>query len=305
MTDVMTDDSASAEPAETLEPEIVDQAEPDEGDQDIGDDNPDDQPDSEEEEDDGLVDWSDDSGKTYRVPPQVKDGLMMKADYTRKTMELADSRKAIEAREAQAARLSESQAAFTQEIAQLGALQARLQPFEQVADWPTYLRQAAMQGPEMGARAQADYAEFQALQRQHDQFAYQLSQRVQQRAADAQREDAKLIETGRAELAKAIKGYSPATLDKLTAFAEPFGYSSEEIRQAEADPRAIRVLHLAMTGHEALQQQKKTSTIAQGQKTKPVQTLNRGSGGRIQARPDTDDFAAFERLSDERLKARQ
>lgn len=235
-------------------------------------------------------------GKTFNVPKEIKDGLLRHADYTRKTQEVAEIRKTVEARQATVQQTEQLQAAFAQDIAHLGALNDRLAPYEKVQDWPTYLRTG-------GAEAQAHYAEMQALRGERDAFAQGLGQKVQQRQADEQREAAKQIEEGRVELAKHIKGYGPETLSKLETFAAPFGFSSDEIRQAEADPRSIRILHLAQIGQQALQAQKKTRQLAQGQQTKPVQTL-RGAGGRIAARPDTDDFAAFERMADEASRKR-
>jgi hypothetical protein len=220
---------------------------------------------------------------------------MMQADYTKKTQLLAEDRKGVDALRQTLATQQARQLEFTQEIAHLGALNARLQPYESVQDWPSYIRQG-------GAEAQAQYAEYQALVSQRDRFAQGLGQMVQQRNSEDQRETAKAIDEGRAEIAKHIKGYDDATLSKLEAFAEPFGFGSDEIRQAQSDPRSIRILHLAMVGQQALAQQKRTSTLAQGAKTKPVTTL-RGSGGRIAAKPDTNDFAAFERMADEKLRA--
>ncbi len=300
MTDVMTDDSASAEPVNT--PEYGDDALPqtldaqDDGDGiEVHDDDETELPDG--DEGDGLTDYTAADGKTYRVPAEVKDGLMLKADHTRKTMEVAEQRKALAARDTQIQQTAQRQSEFAGQIAQLGALNAQLAPFVQVQDWPSYIRQG-------GAAAQADYAEYQALTNQRDQFARNLGAQVQQRAADEQRETVEQIEAGRKEIAKHIRGFSPETLDKLTAFAAPFGFSPDEIRQAEADPRSIRILHLAHLGQQALAAQKRTSSIAQSQRTQPVNTL-RGAGGRIAARPDTDDFAAFEKLADQTLKARR
>lgn len=300
MTDTMTDDSASAEPV-TMPDSDADalplslDAQDDGEEVEVSDD--DEAASPEEDDDDGLTDYTAPDGRTYRVPAEVKDGLMLKADHTRKTMALAEERKALLARDEGIQKTAQRQAEFAEHIAHLGALNAKLEPFAQVRDWPSYLRQG-------GAAAQADYAEFQALTNQRDQFARNLGAQVQHRAAEEQRETVELVEAGRKEIAKHIKGYGPETLDKLAAFAVPFGFSPEEIRQAEADPRSIRILHLASLGQQALAAQKRTSTIAQGQKTKPVQTL-RGAGGRIVARPDTDDFAAFERLADERARARK
>lgn len=217
-------------------------------------------------------------GETFKVPPKLKEGLLRQADYTKKTQEVAELRKATEVRAQTLEQTAQRQMEFAQDIAQLGALNGRLEPFNQVPDWPSYIRQG-------GAQAQADYAEYQALVHQRDRFANELGNKVQQKQAEEQRETAKQIEASRAELAKHIKGYTPEIVSKLVPVGERFGFSSEEIRQAESDPRSIRVLHRLMELEDALSKQKTASTIAQGQTTKPVPTI-RGSGGRFQSAPE-------------------
>ena len=235
-------------------------------------------------------------GETLAVPAKIKDALLRHADYTKKTQELATERKTVTETKAQLEQVQARQLEFAGDIAKFGALDAKLQPYLQVQDWGAHIRNHGVQG-------QADYADFQALQAERDQFAKTLGQKVQQRQAEEQRETAKLIEEGRAELAKHIPGYSDATLSKLVDVGAQYGFSSDEIRQAEADPRSLRVLHEASLWREHLARTKKTEAIAQAQKTTPVQTL-RGAGGRIVARPDTDDFTAFERMADEKARAK-
>jgi hypothetical protein len=243
------------------------------------------------EEDLEEVEWE---GKQHRLPKGIKEALLRQADYTQKTQAVAEQAKALQAKEATVTAAVERQTAFLGDVAKLGALNAALEPYEAVKDWPTYLRQG-------GAEAMAHHAEYQALLQQRDGFARQLGEKVQQRQLEEQREAAKHIEIGRAELGKHIKGYGPDTLDKLVAFAAPFGITPDEVRQGEADPRGLRILHLAMVGQEALRQQKRTSTLAQGSKTAPVKPL-RGQGGQIIARPDSDNFEAFERLVESRAR---
>lgn len=255
-----------------------------------------DDPGSDEGEADDLedLDWE---GKSVKVPKGIKDAVLRHDDYTRKTQAVAERSRAVEAREQSVQQAAERQQAFVQDIAQLGALNARLAPFQQVQDWPTYLRSG-------GAEAQAHYAEYLALVHQRDQFAQNLGQRVQQQTRQDLHAQQQAVAAGRVELAKHIKGYGPETLSNMEAFAAPFGFSPEEIRDSEADPRSLRILHLAMVGQRVLQQQKRTSTTTQASKTAPVRAL-RGSGGRLQPRPDTDDFSAFERSLDERSKSKR
>lgn len=298
----ITDNSASAEPVDMLDDDIQDldqdtdtqTLEEGEGDDFSDPDGDDEGEEGDENADDALEDaeWE---GKPFKAPKGVKEAMLRHDDYTKKTQAVAEQRKVVETRAQSLQQVEERQVAFAGDIAKLGALNARLEPFAVIPDWANYIRQG-------GPQAQADYAEYQALTQQRDAFARTLGEKVQQRTEQERQQHAQAIEAGRAELSKHIKGYGPETLSKMETFAAPLGFSPEEIRDAEADPRSLRILHLAMVGQQVLQQQKRTSTIAQGAKTSPVKTL-RGTGGRISARPDTDDFAAFERQQDERAKA--
>ena len=252
-------------------PEVVDEQDALENDvQDSFESNPDEElepqdPEGEEEE----VDYE---GKQYRVPKELKDALLRQADYTRKTQEVAETKRTLAQREESIVKAEQRQAEFLGDVAQLAALNDRLNPLERI-NWPQYLRTG-------GAEAQARWVEFQQAAQARDNFARQLQTKVQQRQADEEREIATLREQGRAELQKHIKGYSPELANKLADFGvAEFGFSKDEILQAEADPRSIRVLHLAWLGQQALNQRKNTEALAQGQQTRPVPTLKRGGGG--------------------------
>lgn len=240
------------------------------------------------------VEWE---GKAFKVPKGIKEAMLRYGDYTQKTQQLSREKTAVEARETALRQAEAYQQAFIKDVAVIGALDSRLEPYASVKDWPSYLRQG-------GVEAQAQYAEFNALMQERQRHLGALQQKVQERTAQEQKAREQAIQAGRQEMQKHIKGYGPDMLSKMEQFAQPFGFSPEEIREAEADPRSLRLLHLAMVGHRALQQQKRTSTVAKSAKAKPV-TPVRGAGGRIVAKPDTDDFAAFERMADERFKPKR
>ena len=74
------------------------------------------------------------NGKVYRAPPEFKDGVMQKADYTRKTMELADQRRLFQAEQ----EMGQVQAAFQKsaepELTKLAALDSQISQFKSL-DW--------------------------------------------------------------------------------------------------------------------------------------------------------------------------
>lgn len=97
----------------------------------------DEQPAEQEEiapEEPGLVELETESGKTYKVPPELKDGYLRHADYTRKTQEIsALQRQATTALEQQALQ-AQFQQVTAAEQQRLSEIQAELQRFKKI-DW--------------------------------------------------------------------------------------------------------------------------------------------------------------------------
>ena len=234
-------------------------------------------------------------GQTYSVPTEIKDALLRNSDYTKKTQELAEQRKALEHSEEELTSLARMQNESMLEIGKLVSLSQQIAPFEQMdaAAWQAY----AQQNPEA---AQRDLVTFQAVKADRDQLIQSLQQKREAQDTERQNAHSKAIDAGRAELKTKIKGYDDQLESKLADFGSRFGFERGEILDAVSDPRSIEVLHLAMIGQEALTQRKQVKKHTQRQKTAPAKTL-RGKGGQYEAAPDTSDFAAFERMADKRL----
>src|SRR5712671_4095938 len=73
-------------------------------------------------------------GKTYQLPPELKDALLRQADYTRKTQEVAQNRKALEAEKAAHDGRSQGMRAHILDAARVMALNDQLTQFDRV-DW--------------------------------------------------------------------------------------------------------------------------------------------------------------------------
>ena len=87
-------------------------------------------------DDDEEIDYE---GEKYRVPPKLKDAFLRMADYTQKTQEVAETRKAIEGERAAfeqernlAAQSYQRQQANLQAYASLSALDGKLEQFGSV-----------------------------------------------------------------------------------------------------------------------------------------------------------------------------
>lgn len=159
--------------------------------------------------DEGLVEVEFE-GKTHKVPQELKDALLRQSDYTRKTQEVAEARKQLEAQQA----FVQQQAVFhqqsAQEFAQLQAVDNQLSQYQSI-DWA-----AALDQDPIGANKA--YIQFQQLQQARSQMAQALGQRQQQfQQAEAQ-QTAQAMEATRQHVQQ-LPGWTPQVdieLDKFT-----------------------------------------------------------------------------------------
>lgn len=247
------------------------------------------EPDSAEDPDEDEIE---DGEKKARVPKWVKEGFLRQSDYTKKTQEVAETRKALEAQAQAVAQQAEFIESNRVEIAKLGKID------HDYAEWKSWIDANPDQA------LPADYHKLTTLKEERDQLAASLRQKAHTASVEAQRADAKALEDMRAELPKAIPGYGPEKEREIFTFATTdLGFAPEEIAGVRS-PKIVKALHLAMLGAKASKAQATAAKQTQAQKTKPPSTL-RGTAGRFTAPPDTSDFAAFERLADAKLAPRK
>jgi Asp-tRNA(Asn)/Glu-tRNA(Gln) amidotransferase A subunit family amidase len=208
------------------------------------------QPDEEEEEVD--VD-----GKKYRVPKALKGALMMQADYTRKTQELAELRRAAEAEKT---RFQQANAEQVQALATVTALDQQLQQFDQI-NW----QQLSDTDP---VQAQKLWMQYTQLKDARQQVATRVQQMEQQRAFETQQEIVKRLEEGHAVLKREIPNWGPDVAKQINEFAaKEYGFQPQELAQI-VDPRIVKVLHNAMVGAQLLKKQQ--GSAQSNQAAKPV-----------------------------------
>lgn len=232
-------------------------------------------------------------GVKHKIPKALKPALMMQADYTRKTQELAEDRKAV-----QAAREAVEQAS-AEEItarARIVATDEQLARFNQV-DWDAWEAQDPFE-------AQKGWRQFQTLQNQRGNLAQNLHQLTGQRTLAAQQETAKRIEEGRAVLERDIPGWSPETGAKLLDFGvKQFGFDRAEIEEF-TDPRMVKVLHAAFEGLQAKGKQQTAQKHVATQVTKPAAKVGATAApkGGLDDRLSTDEW--LKRRNDQVRKGR-
>lgn len=171
-------------------------------------------------------------GKTFKVPPELKDAVLRQADYTRKTQEVAELRKQVETT-LQAVQ-TVSQEEQRAQVA-IGVIDAQLADYEGI-DWDAWEQSDPVS-------AQRGWRQFQTLQGQRNGAVAAWQQATQQRTFLTQQETAKRLEQGQRELAARIPDWSADKAAKLVEFGtKSYGFTQADFNSID-DPRLVQVLH--------------------------------------------------------------
>ncbi len=209
-------------------------------------------------------------------------------DYTRKTQELAEQRKAIEAERQAVSQASTEELnarahliAITNQVSQLDALA------QQNGGWAQWVRNDPFGAQE--AKTSRDLL-IEAGQKTNN-YSEHLKQ---QRTLQEQQATAKLEEQGREAIAKAIPGWNAEKATKLMTDAKAhFGLTSDDL-DGITDPRVVIVLNDAIAWKNHLAKTKKIQAVQKQQGVVPAAKVGGTTARSVTA--DTKDFAAFEKL---------
>ncbi len=194
-----------------------------------------------QEEDLEEFDWN---GKKIKGPKGLKDGLLMQADYTRKTQEIAETRRQLDER---AQHIEQQTKAGEEEMnarAALISIDSDLKSYENV-DWDAWEAQDLF-------AAQAGFRKFQQLQAARGQVAGYLGERQKARTDQTQQDTAKRLQETRQFAETKIKGWTPEVDAKITEFAtKELGFDWNTLKAAYT-PAVYKALHLAYLGHQAI-----------------------------------------------------
>lgn len=222
-------------------------------------------------------------GSKYSIPKALKPALMFQADYTRKTQELADQRRAFEA---DRVRYTQASQEHIQSMAKLVAMDEQLDALNKV-DWRAFTAEDPIQ-------AQQTWMQFSQMKDARQQLAVQLQQQEQQRALGEQQEIAKRIEESRAVLARDIKGWSQQTEDQVVKFlGETYGFSTHDIARAYAPP-VMKMAYDAWMGQELMKKQIAATQRPAATPIRPVPQVGSGAApaGVDPARMSDDEWLA-------------
>lgn len=227
------------------------------------------------------VEWD---GRKYSIPKPLKGGLMMQADYTRKTQEVAEQRRAIER---QAQEFQQRAQASEQEIQAQGMLHFIDNEIKQLSavNWDQFVNENPIE-------ANKQWMRFQGLKDQRATIANDLSQRQSERQQEAERTTRQRLQATQDHAMK-IPGWSPEMDLRIIEFAKSKGASEQEIANAMS-PYVYDILRLAEIGEQTLKRtaSAKPHPAAAAKPTSTVGGRANPGAGKSLADMDMDEYVA-------------
>ena len=273
---VVTEDSQE-QPEETIEqePQVVEEtAEPDvldiDSDESESEEVLDDQTDDEEEEleIEESAETEIDLEATYIIDgvelkgQEIKEGYLRQSDYTRKTQEVSELRKAVEAEQSQAKQNLELG------VTALGMLTSEIDAKLQRYAGANWTEIAAQADPKEYNRMQA---EVQSLQQRKQQLSMQAQHLFQTHNAQAEAMKAEQAQKAVTQLKANIPNWNNNTYSELQRYGVEIGFSEDEMLNA-VDARLFTLLHKAKQADSA-------ATVATKKRVKasPKRAMQSGS----------------------------
>jgi len=211
------------------------------------------------------------AGKQYRLPKELKSALMMHADYTRKTQEVAEGRRALEGER----RTLQLQAAThqnnIQDVVHLANLNMELAAHEQ-RDW----QKLEAEDP---ARAQLELSKYVMLRDRRDALLGRMQQNERRHAIEVAQANARRYEQVSAQLARDIKGWNEVA-PKLAEFAKANGVSDAEMEHLAVNAPLAKLLHKAWLGDQLIRKQSAAAAKADADASTAPEPLKQVAKGR-------------------------
>lgn len=237
---------------------------------------------TEPEEETEEVEWD---GKKYAVPKPLKAGLMMQADYTRKTQEVAEVRKALEARAAEIDQQAELHRETLTQRVQLEKLSDQLSQFQSL-DWDAF---EAQYGTSAVAKAMAQWR---GLETQVSKLTGEITEKETAIRLQSSEAETRALQEADEVLSREVQGFGPAMVRQVAETATALGFTADEIKASfvgtdgKADVRTFKALaelatlRAKVAEYEAKQQ--KTAQVQKIAKVQPAPTV-KPNGGQYKA----------------------
>ena len=165
-------------------------------------------------------------------------------DYTKKTQEVAEQRKAVEtmqeqlkAQEQQFMEQQQLNSLLIEDVAKITSLDQQLSQYANV-DWQKLTDSDFVE-------AQKHYMTYNQLQQERNNLVSQFEAKRQEALTKHQSALAERIKKGKEVLAKEIPNWSPETTQEVVTTGKEYGFTDDELN-AIVDPRHVKVLYDAM-----------------------------------------------------------
>ena len=222
-------------------------------------------------------------GVKYRIPKALKDDLLRQADYTRKTQEVAETRRALEMQAQSLTQQAQLAEATLEHRTNLKLVEQQLATFQNT-DWSAY---SAQYGADATAAAMASWQQYRDAQAE---LSSAITRAEGETRAISERNAANAIAQAEAQLSREIEGWGVEYLSSLAAYAsKEFGVSPQELRESVINPdgtpdtRTIKVLarlHKAETELATLKaQQTKAQQASKQAAVTPAKPVGQRAGG--------------------------
>lgn len=176
-------------------------------------------------------------GETWQVPPKIKDRIMAERDYTAKTTEVANTRRALEIQQKEVALFQEQRAfeiSIGPDVDRLKMLDAYIQHTKAGTNWASLTTDQVVRAKlELDQLSEQRGELFQALQAKHKEFTDKLNG-----------ERAKLKDSAKEILSKAIPNWSDDVRGSVEKYAQSLGYP--EVAVSNMSPLDVQVAWKAM-----------------------------------------------------------
>jgi len=224
-----------------------------------------------------LIDFEID-GKTVKISEDAKDYLLRQADYTRKTTEVAEARKAMETQAATIAETRMYQEAVINARATLNALDMQIK----------HLAETPIDGLPT-EQINALQSHLLNLQAQRQEVAGDVSKISQAEAQKLSEAYGKQRQEAIAEAERSIPNFNDKRRVELESLAVELGVQKEDA-ESISDKAAYEILHLADIGRKFLARSRTAQTIEAAQSANPVPQV----GGKSTAAKDPNKMTTEE-----------
>lgn len=239
-------------------------------------------------------------GKKYKLAKVLKDAVLRQSDYTKKTQELANSRKKVEEEAKKVRDVVEFQEKEIKSYAELHSYDNKLAEYEQFfgsKEWQDLIDTDT-------AAAFKHKSQYDTLQNLRSEKARDIEAKWKQASLSKQQEFAKLEEETKATLSREVKGWGSETESKLKEYAKAQGFNEKVFDMAvKSDAIAVKTIHKAY-----LYDQLKNSLAAKPKvsETPPVKSIKskNSAANNSNAPSDNDSMDEWIRKRNAQLRSK-